>query len=127
MANKKLFNSKNIAILIETLINSGKEDLVMQILQSQELKSLAPNILEVLKRKQVKIEDFNQTKIYSKTELKEKVLEQIASSTGINTQGAKIIIDEKMSAGIKIKSRDRLVDASLATMLEKGLEELLEE
>ena len=126
MANRKLFNSKNITYLIENLLDKGQVDLVMQILQSKELKSLSPNILDLLKRRQIKIEDYNQTKVYSKTEIAQKVLEQIGSQTGIDIAGAKIIIDENMSAGVKIKSRDRLIDASLSTMLRKGLEELIE-
>ncbi len=125
MTNRKLFNSKNIVYLIENLLQSGKEDLVMQILKQKELKSLTPNILNLLKKKDLKLEDYNATKIYSKTELKKEVLESLSLSLGIETKGAKIIIDESMSAGVRIKSRNRLLDATLSTMLQKGVEELI--
>ena len=125
MANKKLFNSKNIANLIQTLLDNDKDDLAMQILKASELKNLLPNIVEILKRKNLKLEDYKVTKIYSKTELKEETLKEIGKILNINTQGAKIIIDTQMSAGVKVKSQDRLIDATLSSMLQKGLEELL--
>lgn len=125
MANKKLFNSKNIANLIQTLLDNNKDDLAMQILQASEIKSLLPNVLQVLKRKNLKLEDYKATKIYSKTELKAKTLEEIGKILNISTKGSKIIIDEKMSAGVKVKAGDRLIDATLENMLQKGLEELL--
>ncbi len=125
MANRKLFNSKNIVYLIETLLSQGKEDLVVNILNSKELKGLTPNILQILSRKNIKLKEYDSTKIYSKTELRKEVLESLSSKLDIDTKGAKIIIDENMSAGVKIKSRSRLIDATLSTMLEKGIKELL--
>ncbi len=125
MSAKKLFNSKNIANLIQTLLDNGKEDLAMQILKASELKNLLPNIAEILKRKNLKLEDYKATKIFSKTELKAKALEEIGQVLKINTESSKIIIDDKMSAGVKVKAGDRLIDATLSSMLQKGLEELL--
>jgi F0F1-type ATP synthase delta subunit len=125
MANRKLFNSKNIVNLIENLLQNGKQDLVMQILKKNELKNLLPKIIEILERKSLKETDYKLTKIFVKTELSSEALQKIGENLNIDTKGAKIIIDRNMSAGAKIKSRDRLIDASLETMLQKGIEELL--
>ena len=78
MANRKLFNSKNIVNLLETLVDAGKVDLAMQIINVSELKNLLPKLAEILKRKNLKLQDYQQTKIYSKTELKDEALESIA-------------------------------------------------
>lgn len=125
MANRKLFNSKNIVHLIETLLDAGKADLVMQILNVKELNNLLPRINAIFKLRNLKMQDFAQTKIYSKTELKEEVLKSLGEHLNINVNGAKIIIDENMSAGVKVKTESKLIDASLATMLQNGIEELL--
>ncbi len=136
MANRKLFNSKNIVNLLETLVDAGKVDLAMQILQVSELKNLLPKLAEILKRKNLKLQDYAQAKIYSKTELKDEALHEIARRLGLVSPpleggvaagrgGLKIIIDKNMSAGVRVKTGDKLIDASLYTMLQKGLEELL--
>ena len=126
MANRKLFNSKNIVNLLETLVDAGKVDLAMQIINVSELKNLLPKLAEILKRKNLKLQDYQQTKIYSKTELKDEALESIAKVLKVEVGGgAKIIIDKNMSAGVRVKIGDKLIDASLYTMLQQGLEELL--
>lgn len=126
MANRKLFNSKNIVNLLENLVDAGKADLALQILQVSELKNLQPKLIEILRRKNLKLQDYNQVKIYSKTELKDEALRAIAVKLNVDVGGdTKIIIDKNMSAGVKVKTGDKLIDASLYTMLEKGLEELL--
>jgi F0F1-type ATP synthase delta subunit len=125
MANRKLFNSKNVVNLLETLINQGSVDLAIQIINVSELKSLLPKIKEILKRKNLKLEDYKQVKVYSKTELKDEALKEISKALKVDVNGGKIIIDKNMSAGVRVKSGDKLIDASLYTMLQNGLEELL--
>ncbi len=125
MANRKLFNSKNIANLIENLLENGKHDLVLGIFKRNEVTNLLPKILEILKRKSLKETDYKLTKIFVQTELSEEALKKVSSAVNLDLSSAKIIIDRDMSAGAKIKTRDRMIDASLETMLQKGLEELL--
>ena len=126
MVNRKLFNSKNIVNLLETLVDAGKVDLAMQIINVSELKNLLPKLAEILKRKNLKLQDYQETKIYSKTELKDEALAEIAKVLKVEVGGGtKIIIDKNMSAGVRVKTGDKLIDASLYTMLQKGLEELL--
>lgn len=125
MANKKTFNSKNLTSQLETLLSLGKADLVVDILKINELKGLLPNILKTLKRKSDKKGDFEQTKIYSKTELDQTLLNQLEESLKVDTKNAKIIIDQNMSAGVKIKSGGQMIDATLETMLTESVEKLL--
>jgi F0F1-type ATP synthase delta subunit len=125
MANKKTFNSKNLTSQLETLLSLGKADLVVDILKINELKGLLPNILKTLKRKSDKKGDFEQTKIYSKTELDQTLLKQLEESLKVDTKNAKIIIDQNMSAGVKIKSGGQMIDATLETMLTESVEKLL--
>ncbi len=125
MANKKTFNSKNLTSQLETLLPLGKADLVVDILKINELKGLLPNILKTLKRKSDKKGDFEQTKIYSKTELDQTLLNQLEESLKVDTKNAKIIIDQNMSAGVKIKSGGQMIDATLETMLTESVEKLL--
>lgn len=122
---KKFFNSKNIVLLIEKLIDSGKTDLALQILSLDKLKGLLPNVLEILKRKSVRLSEEEKTKIFSKTDLDEKTVQNILNALGLGTSQKKIIIDKEMGAGVKVKTRNRLLDASLDTMLKNGVEELL--
>lgn len=122
---KKSFNSKNLAVQIQSLISLGKSDLVMDLLKIDELKNLLPNILDILKRKNGKDTDYNQTKIYSKTGVDQDLLKKLEKilkiDTGTQTESAKMIIDENMGAGIRIKKGDKLVDATLETMLKNSL------
>lgn len=125
MANHKTFNSKNLSAQIETLIKLGKVDLVVDILKAKELRGLLPNILNTLKRKEDKKADFEQTKIYSKTDLGPDLLKKLEETLSVDTKSAQIIIDENLSAGLKIKSGGRLIDATLETMLQHEVEKLL--
>lgn len=125
MANIKTFNSKNLSKQIQSLIRLGKEDLVMQILQANELKRLLPNILDILKREEIKKEEYQSTKIYSKTNISDEALKDLQKILEVDTKKTKIIIDGNMSPGVKVKSGDKIVDATLETMLQKKLEELL--
>lgn len=128
MASKKDFNSKNLSNQMQTLINLGKGDLVMEILKAKELQSLLPNILNSLKRKRQIKSDYYQTKIFSKTDLDKDILKKLEDTLKIDItsaeKSAKIIIDENMSAGVKLKSGDMLIDATLETMLQKAIENL---
>lgn len=125
MSTKKNFNSKNLSIQIESLLMIGKTDLVMDILQAKELKGLLPNILKTLKRKQERKADFDQTKIFSKTDVDKEVLKKLEKTLSIEEKNTKIIIDNNLSAGIKIKSGGKVIDATLETMLQNQIEKLL--
>ncbi len=125
MANTKNFTSKNLAIQIESLLKLGKFDLAMDILKAKEIKGLLPNILKTLKRKARKKEDFEQTKIYSKTSLNKNILEKLQKILKVDTANSQIIIDKNLSAGIKIKSNGKVIDATLEIMLEKEIEKII--
>jgi F0F1-type ATP synthase delta subunit len=121
----KTFNSKNLSKQIEQLISLGKVSLAIDILKAKELSRLLPNILNTLKKKNEKKKDFEQTKIYSKTDLDKSVLEKLEKNLSIDIKSSKLIIDETMSAGVKIKAGDKLVDATLETMLENAIEDII--
>lgn len=125
MANSKNFNSKNIARQIQSLVLAGKENLALEILKAEELKGLLPQVLQILKRQDEKKNEFNQTKIYSKTSLDKENLKKIEDLLRVDTKDAQIIIDKNMSAGVRIKSKDMLVDATLETMIQNSIEKLL--
>ena len=125
MANTKNFTSKNLTTQIESLIKLGKFDLAVDILKAREIQGLLSNILKTLKRKMSKREDFEQTKIYSKTSLNGKLLEKLQEVLKIDTSNSQIIIDKNLSAGIKIKSGGKVVDATLETMLEKEIAKII--
>ena len=125
MASTKTFNSKNFSKQIESLLSLGKVDLVIDILKTKELQSLLPNILENLKRKAEKKANYNQTKIYSKTDLDKESLKLIENVLKVDTNNVKIIIDESVSAGFILKSADKYVDASMETMLQTEIEKLI--
>ncbi len=124
MANKKIYNSKNIAKQIIDLEKSGKSDLAIKILQQKELRNLSRNILNILGRSTQKLDNYNMTKVYTKTKISEDVIENILKGENINSKNLKIIIDDKMSAGIKIKAGDKLIDATYSTMLKNELNKI---
>lgn len=124
MANKTIYNSKNIAKQIIDLEKSGKSDLAIKILQQKELKNLSRNILNILGRSTQKLDNYNMTKVYTKTKISEDVIENILKGENINSKNLKIIIDDKMSAGIKIKAGDKLIDATYSTMLKNELNKI---
>jgi len=124
MANKKFYNSKNIAKQIIDLEKSGKSDLAIKILQQKELRNLSRNILNILGRSTQKLDNYNMTKVYTKTKISEDVIENILKGENINSKNLKIIIDDKMSAGIKIKAGDKLIDATYSTMLKNELNKI---
>jgi F0F1-type ATP synthase delta subunit len=124
MANSKIFNSKNISKQIEALLSLGKVDLAVDILKSEEIRSLLPNILNTLKRKSKKQEDFQTTKIFTKTDLDKDLLKELGEILKVDTSNAKIIIDQNISAGIKLRSGDRYIDATLDTMLENAIQSI---
>jgi len=64
------------------------------------------------------------TKVYTKTKISEDVIENILKGENINSKNLKIIIDDKMSAGIKIKAGDKLIDATYSTMLKNELNKI---
>ncbi len=125
MANAKNFTSKNLSIQIENLLKIGKVDLVVDILKAKEIQNLLQNILKILKRKSDKKEDFEKTKIYSKTSLNKNILEKLQEILKIDTENSQIIIDKNLSAGIKIKSGGKVVDATLETMLENEIAKII--
>lgn len=125
MSNKKTLNSKNFSKQIDSLLAIGKEDLVIEILKAKELRSLMPNILDNLKRKKEKSDNYNQSRIFSKTDLDRDLLEKLQKSLSVDTKNAKIIIDENMSAGFVLKSADNYIDATLETMLRSEIEKLI--
>jgi F0F1-type ATP synthase delta subunit len=78
-----------------------------------------------LKKKSEKKENFEQTKIYSKTDVDQELLKKLETTLSVDTKKAKIIIDKNLSAGLRIQSGGKVVDATLETMLEKAIEKLL--
>lgn len=125
MANIKNFTSKNLSTQIESLLKIGKFDLALEILKAREIQNLLPNILKTLKRRTEKKEDFKKTKIYSKTSLNKNLLEKLQEILKIDTENSQIIIDKNLSAGIKIKSGGKVVDATLETMLENEIAKII--
>jgi hypothetical protein len=77
MANLKLFNSKNLSKQLENLFCSGKVDLAMKILESKELKSLLPNILNILRKVSRKKTYYSKMKVFSKTDLDQSLVEKL--------------------------------------------------
>ena len=122
---KKNFNSKNIANKIENLVALGNTALAVDILEAKELKHILPNLLKTLKRKTQKKNEFEQTKIYSKTDIDKNTLKKLEKTLSINLKNTKIIIDESVGVGIKIKVKDKLVDASMETMLESAINKII--
>ena len=118
---KKNLSSKNLATTIQTLLEQGKESLVMQILETPKFSRFALGIYGVLERRGRKAADFAKTKIYSGSILSSNALQQIEASTKINLDSAEIIIDKNIVAGAIIKSGPRKIDATLATMLSGAL------
>ena len=119
---KKNLSSKNLATTIQTLLEQGKESLVMQILETPKFSRFALGIYGVLERRGRKAADFAKTKIYSGSILSSNALQQIEASTKIDLDSAEIIIDKNIVAGTIIKSGPRKIDATHATMLQSSLD-----
>lgn len=121
----KKLSSKNISSHIYSLLLAGRVDLAMDILKAKELASMLPNILNLIKRINAKSKEKNKTKIYSKTDIDKLILKKLEKILAIDVGESNIIIDDAMSAGIKIKSKDVSIDATIDAMLKNAIDKIL--
>jgi F0F1-type ATP synthase delta subunit len=125
MQKKNQFNSKNVARILENLLNEGKFELVGKILKDENFAFLSSNILNTLKRKLSKKSDYLRTRIFSATSIGKQTLDTITKKYNISENDTEIVIDKNLGPGVKIKSGDLKVDATLKSMLEAKVNQLL--
>lgn len=118
----KIYTSKNIAKQIIAMQKKNNIPLIESILKSSEIKSLLPKILHALKRYDQKQVSFNENVVYSKTKINDVVLKSLQEK--LNLVEPKIIIDNTLSAGVKIRKKGYMIDATLTTMLEQALKKI---
>ena len=123
--NKKLLNSKSLFEII--IKNVHKENFVAEMLARKEVESFLPKVLEKLKKYFEKQKQENTLKIFSPTPLDDYTVDSIAKSFGQQNlkegegiENTKVIEDKSIIAGVIIKYKNSIVDASLNNAIAKA-------
>ena len=116
--NKKLLNSKSLFEII--IKNIHKENFVAEMLARKEVESFLPKVLEKLKKYFEKQKLENTLKIFSPTQLDDHTVDGIAKSFNQDVENIKVIEDKSIIAGVIIKYKNSIVDASLNNAIAKA-------
>ncbi len=108
-------NSKYLAKLI--LDNQDGFAKVMEIVKKYKLEKLLPSTLRMIKKIQNREENRDKVRVSSAVELNAESLKSIESLIQRKIDNTEI--DKSLVAGFKVFTREKIIDASLANMLNK--------
>jgi len=123
MSKKSNFTSKNIAEKIFNFFLVGKNDLALALLSDPSLTTIRKNVLDAIEKKLSKVKLYNQTRIYSQTEVSGEVLE-LLSTKNIDTKTIHFEIQSDLGPGLVVRFGDTKIDATLASMLEEKIRKI---
>jgi len=108
---------QSIRGLSDKKISEALKKFVELIARDHKLKQM-PKIIAEFARLAKNEQGIEEIKIKSARELDDKIIEKIKKIFGDKTE-ATVEIEEEMLGGIKIKTADKILDASLKTQLNK--------
>lgn len=123
MRNKIRFNSKDLASIIENMILMQKVDEALALIARVELKQFLPQILKVLKRIEYKQANYNTCTVLSSKKLSSDALASVLAYVGYDPKDKlSVLTNDALGVGVTVSYKDKFVDATLASMLMKALQ-----
>jgi F0F1-type ATP synthase delta subunit len=104
-----------LASVFERYPNSVKE--ILEIAKKRHLNFLLPDVYKVLKNKSERIQNLDEVVIESPFEMSPDARESVEKRVGLKI--AKTRINKEMIAGFKVYTKDKILDASLDTLLKQ--------
>ena len=104
-----------LASVFEKYPNSVKE--ILGIAKKRHLDFLLPDVYKVLKNKSERMQNLDEVVIESPFEMSSEARESVEKRVGLKI--AKTRINKEMIAGFKVYTRDKILDASLDTLLKQ--------
>lgn len=123
MRNKVRFSAKDLAAIIENMLLMQKVDEALALINRVELKDFLPQIMKALKRAERRQQAYNTCTVLSSKELSTDALKAVLAYVSYDEKDKLVVLtNDSLGVGVTVSYKDVFVDATLASMLARALQ-----